>query len=136
MLACTLFAGAAVYINAVEHPARMSCGTEIAATEWVPSYRRATMMQAPLAVVAGLSGLMRGVLAHEALWIWAAVLMLAVIPFTLVVIRSTNHQLLDPRRNRGSEETRRLLNTWARLHSVRSALSVLASLLYIWAAIR
>jgi hypothetical protein len=41
VLACTMFAGAAVYINAVEHPARMSCGTEIAFTEWAPTVFRA-----------------------------------------------------------------------------------------------
>jgi hypothetical protein len=50
-LSCALFAGAAVYINVVEHPARVSCGTEVAAVEWAPSYKRATWMQAPLAVV-------------------------------------------------------------------------------------
>jgi hypothetical protein len=45
VLACTLFAGAAIYINVVEHPARLSCGTEIAARQWAPSYRRATVQQ-------------------------------------------------------------------------------------------
>ena len=34
---CGLFAGAALYINLVEHPARMSCGVEIALREWEPS---------------------------------------------------------------------------------------------------
>ena len=37
-----LFAGAAIYINLVEHPARLSCGTEIAAKQWASSYKRAT----------------------------------------------------------------------------------------------
>jgi hypothetical protein len=46
VLATTFFAGAAVYINLVEHPARMSCSTEIAMAVWAPSYRRATVMQA------------------------------------------------------------------------------------------
>ena len=41
-----LFAGAAIYITFVEHPARLECGTELAATEFGPSYRRATLMQA------------------------------------------------------------------------------------------
>lgn len=41
VLSCTLFTGAAVYINLVEHPARMGCGTKTAATVWAPSYKRA-----------------------------------------------------------------------------------------------
>jgi hypothetical protein len=36
----TLFAGAAIYINLVEHPARMGLGTKAAAAEWAPSYTR------------------------------------------------------------------------------------------------
>jgi hypothetical protein len=52
VLACALF-----YITAVEHPARLSCGTAVAAAPWAPSYKRATIMQASLALIAGLSRL-------------------------------------------------------------------------------
>ena len=51
VLSCSLFTGASVYISLVEHPARMQCGVEIAATELPPSYRRATVMQATLAAL-------------------------------------------------------------------------------------
>jgi len=57
VLSCSLFTGASVYINLVEHPARMECGVEIAATEFSPSYRRATVMQATLAAVCLLSAI-------------------------------------------------------------------------------
>jgi hypothetical protein len=40
VLAATLFGGAAIYITLVEHPARMVCGTQLAATVFGPSYRR------------------------------------------------------------------------------------------------
>ena len=50
-LCAGLFAGAAIYISLVEHPARMECGTELAATEFGPSYRRATLLQASLAAL-------------------------------------------------------------------------------------
>jgi len=42
-----MFAGAAIYINAVEHPARRSCGNEIALQQFAPSYHRATLMRRP-----------------------------------------------------------------------------------------
>jgi hypothetical protein len=33
VLAATLFTGASIYINLVEHPARMSCGTTVVAVD-------------------------------------------------------------------------------------------------------
>lgn len=61
MVSAGLFAGAAMYITFVEHPARLECGTELAVTEFVPSYRRATIMQASLAAL--------GFLASVAAWL-------------------------------------------------------------------
>jgi hypothetical protein len=55
ILSSTLFAGAAVYVSLVEHPTRLSCGTELAATEFGPSYKRATVMQVVLAVLAAIA---------------------------------------------------------------------------------
>jgi len=49
VLSCSLFTGAAVYVTFIEHPARMQCGVELAATEFAPSYRRATVLQAACA---------------------------------------------------------------------------------------
>jgi len=136
VIACTVFAGAALYITAVEHPARLSCGTEIAFAQWAPSYRRATVMQVPLAAIAVVSGAIRGLMGGGPLWISAAAIILAVIPFTLIVILPTNHRLLDPRRDPRSGETRQLLERWGRLHSVRTVLSLIASLLFVWLVIR
>jgi hypothetical protein len=41
VLTCSVFAGAALYISLVEHPARMQWGIELAATQFAPSYRHA-----------------------------------------------------------------------------------------------
>jgi hypothetical protein len=94
ILACSSFTGAAVYITAIEHSARLSCGAEVAVAEWTPSYKRATLMQVPLALIAGLFGIVRGTQGGGPLWLWAAMLILAVIPFTLLAIRPTNIRLL------------------------------------------
>ena len=58
-LAAGLFTGAAVYITFVEHPARVSCGSALAVTEFGPSYKRATVMQASLALVGASAGIGR-----------------------------------------------------------------------------
>lgn len=129
-LACSLFAGAALYVNLVEHPARLSCGTEIAARQWAPSYRRATVMQVALAVVATLGGLLQWATGGGKRWLIGAFLIASVIPFTLVVVMPTNKKLLEPGRDPGSAETRQLLEAWGRLHAVRSVASLLAALVY------
>jgi Domain of unknown function (DUF1772) len=44
----------------------------------------------------------------------------------------TNRLLLDARRDLASAETRALLEKWNKLHAVRTALSLGASVLYLW----
>jgi hypothetical protein len=131
VLCCLLFSGAAIYINLVEHPARMECDTRTAATVWTPSYKRATLMQAPLAVLSFLAGAGAWLLGGGMLSLIAAVLIGLVVPFTFIAIMPTNQQLLAPGRDLSSAETRSLLEKWGRLHSVRSLLSFLASILYL-----
>ena len=65
-------------------------------------------------------------------WLVAAVLIGAVVPFTFIVIMPTNHKLLAPGRDLASSETRALLERWGKLHAVRTALSLLATVLCIW----
>jgi Domain of unknown function (DUF1772) len=68
-------------------------------------------------------------------WLIAGVLLGLVIPFTLIVISPTNKRLLSPALDRGSAEAERLLVRWGRLHAVRSVLSGLALLLFLYLAI-
>jgi hypothetical protein len=132
-LACALFTGAALYITFVEHPARLSCGTEVAARQWAPSYKRATVMQVSLAIVATLAGFVRWLSSSRAPWLIGALLIVSVIPFTLLAILPTNNKLLEEGRDLASPETRQLLETWGRLHAVRSLLSLLATIVYLYA---
>jgi hypothetical protein len=130
-LAAGLFAGAAIYINAVEHPARVSCGTDVAIRQFGPSYRRATVMQASLAIVGCVAGLAAGWQRSDTTIVVAALLLGAVVPFTLVVILPTNTRLLDPGLDARGPEAAALLTRWGRLHAVRSALSTVAFLMLL-----
>ena len=90
----------------------LACGTEVAATEWVPSYKRAAVVQASLALLATAAGLVRWVAAGGGAWLLGTLLVFSVVPFTLIVVSPTNR----------------------RLHAVRTALGLAASILFIWAA--
>ena len=127
-----LFAGAAIYINLVEHPARMECGTELAVTEFAPSYRRATVMQAMLGAVGFLIAVASWLNGSSTWWLVGGITLGAVIPFTLIVIFPTNKKLLDPSLDKGSELAANLLLRWGRLHIVRCALSLISFLIFIF----
>lgn len=130
-LCAGLFAGAAIYISAVEHPARLSCGAELAIREFAPSYHRATIMQAFLAVTGCLTGLWSAWQHGDAWTASAAMLLGAVVPFTLLVILPTNRQLLAPDLDPRSARATELLAKWGRLHATRSALSSCAFILFL-----
>ena len=132
VLSCSLFTGASVYINLVEHPARMQCGVEIAATEFAPSYRRATVLQATSAAVGLIASIAAWLAGAIFSWLVGGVLLGSVIPFTLIAILPTNKRLLSPTLDRRSAEAERLLTRWGRLHAVRSVLSGLALLLFLY----
>jgi Domain of unknown function (DUF1772) len=135
VLACGVFTGAAVYVSLVEHPARMECGIEIAAAEFPPSYRRGAMMQAALAAVGLLASIAAWLAGATLWWVVAGILLGSVIPFTLIVILPVNRQLLNPAPDRSSAQTGLLFQRWGRLHAVRSILSALALLLFLYLSI-
>lgn len=130
-LASGTFFGAAVYINLVEQPARISCGAPVAVTQWRPSYKRGTLMQAPLALIGSVSALLAWWLHGSATWLVGGLLFLLVVPFTLVVILPTNKRLESQELDLRSAEAARLLQRWGWLHAVRTLLSGTASLLFL-----
>jgi uncharacterized membrane protein len=131
-LSSGLFAGAAVYINLVEHPARMETGIRPALTEFAPSYHRATVTQVSLASTGFLSALVAWILRSDSRWLIGGALLVSVIPFTALVILPTNKQLLDPQTANDLELAEKLLTRWGRLHSVRSVLSLASLLLFLF----
>ncbi len=132
-LACGIFAGAAIYINLVEQPARLSCGINLALTEWRPSYKRGAAMQAGLALLGSGLGLVSWWRSGDPTWIIGGALLFAVIPLTLIVILPTNKRLQSEKLDVASAEAERLLRLWGRLHAVRSALSSTAFLIFLFA---
>ena len=132
LVAAALFAGAALYINVAEHPARSLLDARSAVAQWAPSYHRATWMQAPLALVSAAAGIVVWLAVGELAWLAAAVLIGAVVPFTFIGVMPTNRRLLAIDAQRSTNDARALLARWNLLHAVRTVLSLCATALYAW----
>jgi Domain of unknown function (DUF1772) len=133
-LCAGLFAGAAAYLSVVEHPARMLCGTRLAVTEFAPSYKRATLMQASLAAVGSLSAIAAWLAGAPTICLIAGLLLGAIIPFTILVVLPTNRRLLHPSLDKDSEVAHQLLRRWGKLHAVRSCMSLASLLMFLYSA--
>ena len=131
-LAAGTFFGAAIYIHVAEQPARLSCGYATAVALWRTSYRRGTLMQAPLALVGSLTAPLAWWLDQDVRWLVGGLLLFLVIPFTFVVIFPTNRRLENPELDVASEEAVRLLRRWGRLHAVRSMLGGFSFAVFLW----
>ncbi|MFZ0978123.1 MAG: DUF1772 domain-containing protein [Candidatus Acidiferrales bacterium] len=64
-------------------------------------------------------------------WLVGGLFLLLVIPFTFAVILPTSKRLENPSLDIHSDETRRLLQRWGRLHAVRSILGAAAFLIFL-----
>ena len=128
-----VFTGAAIYINIVEQPARLQLDDHSLLTEWKPAYQRGYIMQASLVVVGGVLGLVAFLSTLEWRCLLGAVVLLANWPYTIYVIMPTNRRLMDTPPEDATAETRQMIRQWGILHAARSALGLLATLMFLWA---
>ena len=128
-----IFAGAAIYVSVAEQPARLKLDTQALLTEWQPSYERGAAMQASLAIVSGLLGVIAFVFTYDWRWLVGAALILAPWPYTMFIIMPTNRSEIDAAR--ASRLNKRVVwcVQWGRLHWGRSALGLFAVAAYLWA---
>jgi hypothetical protein len=128
------FAGAAIYINVAEHPARLNLPTAPLLTQWKSSYRRGFAMQASLAVVGGAFGALAWWTTGHWAWLAGAVILVANWPYTLLAIMPLNLRLMATDPAAVDDATRRGIQRWAGLHAIRSVLGATATVLFVFAA--
>ena len=128
-----LFTGAAIYINIAEQPARLQLDNRSLLAEWKLAYKRGYIMQASLAIVGGLLGLVAFLSTLDWRWLLGVLVLLANWPYTIFVIMLTNRRLMDTPSEAATAETRDMLERWGALHAGRSALGLVATLIFLWA---
>lgn len=133
LIAAALFTGAAIYITVAEHPARLQLDDRAMLMQWQPSYQRAAIMQAGLAILGGVFGLLAFLHAYDWRWVLGAALIVANWPYTMLVIMPTNRLLKSTLPEHANAQTRGLIQQWGWLHAVRCVLGALATLEFLWA---
>jgi hypothetical protein len=128
------FTGAAFFINFAEHPARLKLDPRAALSEWKPSYQRAMLMQAPLALIAALLGGVAFFQTGHWLWLLGAILALGNWPFTLKVIMPVNRELMAMESATAGARAMELIKRWGWMHTCRTCLGLASAVCYLIAA--
>ncbi len=131
LMVAALFTGAAFYVNFAEQHARLKLDDRAALAQWKPSYQRGFIMQASLAVLGFLCGTAAWFQDGNVWWLVGAAAMLANWPFTLVAIMPTNKALQGTALAEAGPASRGLMETWGRLHAVRTGLGALATAIFL-----
>jgi hypothetical protein len=133
LITAAMFAGAAIYVNVAEQPARLTLEARPMLAQWQRSYPRGFVMQASLALISAILGGIACWQGSDWRWLVGAVLIFANWPYTLIAIRPCNNtlQALDARD--ASQSTSTLIEWWGLLHAGRSVLGTAATLAYLWA---
>jgi hypothetical protein len=136
LIVASVFTGAAIYVNVAEQPARLNLNDRSLLVEWKPAYKRGFAMQAPLAIVGFLLGVAAWWQTGDPWWFLGALVLVANWPYTMLVIMPTNNRLMSLDPAQAGPESRALIETWAKLHAVRSALGIVATGIFVVASLR
>ena len=128
-----VFTGAAIFINIAEQPARLQLDNRSLPAEWKPAQKRGYILHASLAMVGGLFGLLAYISVLDWRWLLGAIGLLANWPYPIFMIMPTDRRLMDTPPEAATAETRRMLERWGALHAGRSALGLVATLIFLWA---
>ena len=128
-----LFAGAALYINVAEQPARLELDDRALLAQWKPAYKRGLAMQASLAILGSLCGAAAWWQTGRLAFLVGALVLLSNWPYTLLGVMPTNRALMATDPADAGPASRALVERWALLHAARTALGLAATLIFLWA---
>ena len=123
VITSAMFAAAAFYVSAVEHPARLEAEATAAISQFKSSYKRAAPIQVVFSAACFLACFALWLRTHMWEWLAAGALVVAAIPYTLAIMLPVNRALLAAA-SRPDAAAMLLLNRWGHLHDVRTILGM------------
>ena len=125
-------AGAGLYVNGVEQPARMALDDAEMLKEWGPSDRRGVALMAVLALAAAIAGLSAYFETSDVTFALGAVIAVSSWPYTIYVMGPVDNQIiaLAPK---DVGAARALLWQWGLLEYGQTAIAVAAVAVFLWA---
>ena len=127
------FAGAAVYVNWVEQPARMALeDDEALLDEWAPSDSRGVALLAAFALAAAVAGFIAWFESEDVRWVFGALLVISSWPYAFFIMAPLNNQILSLR-GHDVAAARALVRQWGMVESGFAAIGVLAVAMFLWA---
>lgn len=126
------FSGAALYLNLVEQPSRLSLDDRALLSEWRPSDRRGFALMATLALIAAIFALAAYFGTHDTRWLIGALVALASWPYTFFAIVPINNRILALS-GADAAQARQLVRTWGLLEIGQTAIGVVACAVFLWA---
>jgi len=131
LVVASFFTGAAFYVSFAEQPARLGLDDRALLAQWKPAYKRGFAMQAPLAIIGFVLGIVAWRITARVAFFIGAISLLANWPWTIFGIMPTNRVLMATRLDDAGPQSRALILKWNRLHSVRTVLGCLAILAFL-----
>ncbi len=131
--AACAFVGAALYVNLVEQPARLALDPNAILREWLPSYRRGSILMAILAIISALSGYAHYLGTGDVRWLIGGTIMLASLAYSYFGMTSLNILLYVTRREAPASAIRELIREWGLLEWGQTVIGVAACCSFGWA---
>ena len=125
-------AGAGVYLNLVEQPARLALDDAAMLSEWGPSDRRGVALMAGLALGAAFCGLSAFYEGGDFRCAIGALIAAGSWPYSLYVMGPINNQILAL--NKDISAARVLVTQWGRLEYGQTVIALAATATFLWAA--
>ena len=125
------FAGAAIYLNWVEQPARLALDDEALLSEWGPSDSRGVALLSAFALAAAVAGFIAYFETEDVRYVFGALIAISSWPYAFFVMAPLNNQILALR-GRDVAAARALVRQWGFVELGFAAIGVLAVAMFLW----